>query len=242
MDYVSVALSRLTNQFENSPRLLALVAAMVAPIQTLEGVANDIRAKRWIDTAEGKQLDGAGYIVGEPRLGRDDDTYREAIKFRIFVNTSNATPQDLIRGLSFLTKPDDIQYIEQYPATAMLFTNGPIISPMIQEVMQSLAPAAISDVPVMVSYSRKSPFRFGRESPPSELFVNADADYLTGNGADVQVQVSTAEAGPALGGVALADFFVGDFMLDIAGPTLAIDSPNFNTVLESGYHLTGVYQ
>lgn len=242
MDYVAVALSRLTNQFENKPRLQGLVAAMVAPIQILEGAALDIKGKRWIDAAEGKQLDGAGYIVGETRLGRNDDDYREAIKFRIFVNTSNATPQDLIRGLRFLTKPDDIQYIEQYPATAMLFTDGPVISQTIQEVIQSLAPAAISDVPVMVSYSRKSPFRFGREAPPSELFVNADADYLTANGADLQVQVSSATAGPALGGVALADLDVGGFLLDVGGYTLAIDSPNFNTVIESGYHLTGVYQ
>lgn len=241
-DYVGVALSRLTNQFENSPRLRALVSAMVAPIRVLEETAFDIKEKRWIDTAEGKQLDGAGYIVGESRLGRNDATYREAIKFRIFVNTSNATPQDLIRGLRFLTKPEDIQYIEQYPATAMLFTDGPTVSPMIQEVMQSLAPASISNVPVMVSYARKSPFRFGRESPPSELFVNMDADYLTGNGSDIQVQATSATAGTALGGVALADLDVGGLLLDIAGPTLAIDSPNFNAVIESGYHLTGVYQ
>ena len=242
MDYVAIALSRLTNQFAGSPILQAMVAAMVEPLQVLEDSAQDVREKRWIDTAEGKQLDGAGYIVGEPRLGRDDAEYREAIKFRIFVNTSNATPQDLIRGITFLTKPDNVQYIEQYPATAMLFTDGPNITPFIHDVMQSLSPAAISDVPVMVSYSRKEPFRFGRESPPSELFVNADADYLTGNDADIQVQVSQAQEGARLGGIALADLDVGDFMLDVGGQTLAIDSPNFNTVIESGYHLTGVYQ
>lgn len=242
LDYAAIALSRLTNQFENSPRLQALVAAMVAPIRVLEETAYDIKTKRWIDTAEGKQLDGAGYIVGETRLGRDDATYREAIKFRIFVNTSNATPRDLIRGLRFLTSPDNVQYIEQRPATAMLFTDGPKVSQQIQQVMQSLAPAAISNVPVMVSYARKDPFRFGRESPPGELFVNGDASYLTGNGSDIQVQVSSAASGARLGGIAIADLFVGDFMLDIAGPTLAIDSPNHNVMIESGYHLVGVYQ
>lgn len=242
LDYVTIGQGRLVNQFSDKPRLLGVVKAMLSPFTAIEESADQVRTQRWIDIAIGVQLDGAGSIVGEPRLGRSDDDYRDAILFKIFVNTSNATPQDLIRGLKFLTKPDDIQYIEQYPATAMLFTDGPNIPVNIQAVIQNLAPVAISDVPVMVSFSWKSPFRFGSESPPGELFVNNDADYLTAQGSDLQVQTNAATTGSRLGGIAASDLFVGDFYLDVGGPTLALNVANLDAVIESGSHLVGVYQ
>lgn len=241
-NYVEVGQSRLTNQFTEKPLIKALTAAMVTPIGDAELLADAVKNERWISSAIGVQLDGCGYIVRESRKGRNDDEYRRAILFRIFVNTSNATPQDLIYGLRYLTSPDDIQYIEQYPATAMLFTDGPIIQQDIKEVMQDLAPAAICDVPIMVSFARKSPFRFSKSPPVGELFVNSDADYLTGNGADIQVTVADISNGSRLGGIVPAELDVGGFGLDVNAAWLAINSPNFDSVLESGSHLTGVYQ
>ena len=242
LDYIAIGQGRLTNEFSEKPLIRGVVAAMLKPLGEIELLADQVKTERWIDTAVGVQLDGAGYIVGEPRLGRNDDDYRNAILFKIFVNTSNATPEDLIRGLRFLTQPDDIQYIEQYPATAMLYTNGFPVPPNIQSVMQDLSPAAISNVPIMVSFAWKDPFRFGKESPPGELFVNNDTSYLEGNGSDIQVQVGAATQGARLGGVAASDLFVGDFYLDVGGPTLALNVPNLDAVIESGYHLVGVYQ
>lgn len=242
LDYVTIGQGRLVNQFSDKPRLLGVVKAMLAPFTAIEDSADQVRTQRWIDVAVGVQLDGAGSIVGEPRLGRNDDDYRDAILFKIFINTSNATPQDLIRGLKFLTKPNDIQYIEQYPATAMLFTDGPNIPINIQAVMQNLAPAAISDVPVLVSFSWKSPFRFGKAAAPSELFVNNDADYLTAEGSDLQISSGDGATGSRLGGVAASDLFVGDFYLDVGGPTLALNVANLDAIIESGSHLVGVYQ
>lgn len=124
----------------------------------------------------------------------------------------------------------------------MLFTDGPNIPINIHDVIQNLAPAAISDVPVMVSFSWKAPFRFGSEAAPSELFVNNDADYLVANGSDLQVQVGDATNGSRLGGIAASDLFVGDFYLDVGGSTLALNVPNMDVVIESGSHLVGVYQ
>lgn len=241
MDYSAIAQSRLTSQFAEKPLIKALAGAIVAPLQEIEAVANQLKEQRWIATAVGAQLDGAGYIVGESRAGRNDADYREAILFRIFVNTSNATPEDMIKALRYITKPDDIQYIEQYPATAMLFTDGPFVPKNIKSVIQDLAPAAISDLQILTSFSWKAPFRFGREGLPSELFVNGDADYLTGNGADLQVQAGEATTGSRLGGISPPDLFVGDFMLDVGGQSLVLNAPNFDTIIESGSHLTGVY-
>ena len=242
LDYVSLAQSRLTSLFPEKPLVTALTGTMVSQLSDLEMVADQLKNERWVDVAVGKQLDGCGEIVGEKRLGRNDDDYRDAINFRIFVNTSNATPNDLMQGLRFLTKPDNIQYIEQYPATAMLFTDGANIKPMIHDAIQDLAPAGICDVPILVSFSRKDPFRFAKESAPSELFVNGEADYLTANGSDIQISSSTVSNGARLGGVAPSELFMGGQYLELSdGSYLAINNPNTNVLIGSGYQLTGLY-
>lgn len=241
LDYAALAVPRLTGQFGNSPKLKALMAAIVGPLTTLETDADALIAERWIDTAIGKQLDGCGHIVGESRQGRNDDAYRVAIKFRVFVNISKGTPTDLIRGLKFLTNPTDCQYLEAYPATALLFTNGFFVDYKIQAAMQDLAPAAISNVPVAVSF-RDKPFRFAKEPIPGELFVNNAADYLTAEGSDIQVSQGALVAGAAtLGGCVPAELDVGIGYLDVGGPTLAVYNPNsLNTI--GHYNLTGVFQ
>lgn len=242
LDYESQAQSRLVNQFNNSPKLRAVVAALVAEFTNIENTLDLMKSERWIDTAVGAQLDGCGYIVGEPRRGRDDSAYREAIRFRVFVNVSKGTPQDLIRGISFLTKPDDAQYMEQYPATTMLFTNGPVVQTDIQLVIQDISPAAISTVPVMVSYTAL-PFRLGKESAPAELFVNSDADYLEVDGSDMQVSGQQVAAnGAAFGGVVPGDLDVNDQLLELSdGSVLVVHNPNTDVTI-GHYHLTGVFQ
>ena len=242
IDYVGIALSRLTSQFDKSPMVRAFVQAMVSPLVSFESDANDLREKRWIDTAKGVQLDGCGAIVGVLRQGRGDEEYRSAIKFQVFVNTSNATPEEMMTGLRTLTMPDDVQYIEQYPATAIFFTDGVSTPTNIKHVMQSLAPAAISDVNVLVSYAGK-PFRFAKSPPPAELFVNNDADYLTIDGSDWTLAAEGTISGSTLGGLAATDFSVnGSFFMGLDdGSELVFNDPNSSTMIESGYHLTGVY-
>lgn len=242
MDYVTIGQGRLTNQFTEKPLIKALTAAMLTPIGVSETVADQLKNERWISTAVGAQLDGAGYIVGESRKGRSDDEYRKWILFKVFVNTSNATPEDLIYGLRFLTSPDDIQYIEQYPATAMLFTDGPNVQDDIQATMQDLAPAAISTMPIMVSFSRKSPFRFSK-SPDNRLLNVGPGTRLTANGNRISISPSETDGnGPRLGGIAPAFMTANGFKLSAGPGRLRINSPNHQTIIESGYHLTGCYQ
>jgi hypothetical protein len=57
-------------------------------VQTLNDLLN-------IDVAEGVQLDVIGRIVGQPRLGLDDATYRTTIRARIQTNASDGSPEDI---------------------------------------------------------------------------------------------------------------------------------------------------
>ena len=242
IDHAELAVSRLASQFAGSTKLQSLVRAICEPFNSVEACANELISERWIDTAVGAQLDGCGAIVGEKRQGRDDAEYRNAIKFRVFVNTSRGTPESLIYGIKALSDPDNIQYIEQYPATAILFTDGVSVQSDIQSTIQSIAPAAISDIPVLVSYGYK-PFRFSRIPTASEMWVNDDAEYLTIDGSDFSLAIAGAISGPTLGGLSASNFDVDDgYLLSLEdGTELVFNDSNSSVMIESGYHLTGMY-
>lgn len=240
-DYAEKFVPKLTGQFTDSPKLKGMVKAIMDALTELETQADELTTERWIDTAIGKQLDGCGYIVGEPRQGRDDDAYREAIKFRVFVNIAKGTPSTLIQGLKFLTKPSDCQYLESYPATAILFTNGYPVPTNIHDQMQGMAPVAISDVPVAVSYGQK-PFRFSKTSTVLDFF-KVNTSRLKVNGAFLKVTKSgdTEENGSRFGGIVPARLKVNGSFLSLGTKTLAVYNPNQLTLLGSD-NLTGVYQ
>ncbi len=174
MDYEGIAVSRLTGQFESSPLLQEVVAAMVAPLTVLEADADAIRQYRWIDSAIGVQLDGCGDIVGERRNGRTEDEYREALRFRVFVNISKGTPTDIIYALDYITKADSVQYMESWPTTVYLYSDGYSATKPLPDVMQDLLPAGVSDVDVAVSFGEEAL----RTSNPDQ--VTDDGSELAG--------------------------------------------------------------
>ena len=68
IDHEALAISRLATQFRDSTNLINYIKALLSEADTLEQVFQDILNKRWIDTAEGVQLDILGSIVGQPRI------------------------------------------------------------------------------------------------------------------------------------------------------------------------------
>jgi hypothetical protein len=241
MSLTQEAISRLAGQFQDKPKLKAMMEAIVGPLDDVLADLDALKTQRWIDTAIGAQLDGCGSIVGETRKGRGDDEYRAAIKFRVFVNVSTGTPADIQEAISYLIGGDDRQYLEVYPATVLVFSDGPNPPKDIQAQIQDIAPAAISTIPVMVSYTEK-PFRFGREGLPSELFVNDQ--YLTADGSDLQLSTGQNTVnGATLGGLVPADISANDSLIELSdGSILVVNSPNHDILLDSGHHLTGVFQ
>lgn len=244
-DYESEASKRITSVFEDKPMVREVIVAMPRELTSFEQTADQVRDERSVDNAIGIQLEGVGEIVGESRQGRDDEAYRLAIKFRIFANISSGTPTNLIQGLKLLTSPTDCQYLESYPATALLFSNGFFIDNGIQVAMQDISPAAIATIPIAVSFMDR-PFRFGMEAPPGELFVNSGNSYLEANGSDIKVTLTSAaidENTSTFGGIVPAELAVGagEIYLDVGGPTLAVYNPDSLHTL--GHHnLTGVFQ
>jgi len=68
IDHNALAESRLATQFSESVNLIAYIKALLVEADTLEQVFQDLLEKRWIDTAEGVNLDIIGAIVGQSRI------------------------------------------------------------------------------------------------------------------------------------------------------------------------------
>ncbi|WP_454691119.1 DUF2612 domain-containing protein [Achromobacter aloeverae] len=67
-DHGAVGWGHWLGQFQDKPRLEAFVKALFEPLNTIQDALRDLFEKRWLDTAEGAQLDGIGQIVGLPRV------------------------------------------------------------------------------------------------------------------------------------------------------------------------------
>ncbi|EHK65310.1 DUF2612 domain-containing protein [Achromobacter arsenitoxydans] len=79
-NHAAIAWGHWLGQFQSKPRLRALVTALLKPADGLQGALRDLYEKRWLDSAEGKQLDGIGEIVGLPRT-IDDTVYVQFFGF-----------------------------------------------------------------------------------------------------------------------------------------------------------------
>jgi hypothetical protein len=108
-------LALLTSAFKGKANIEGLLKVFAIQMQDLENAAFELLTQRMItwqigysvpndDTtgdsttildAEGVWLDVLGRIVGEPRGGRLDPEYVQAIRFRIRVSRSQGTPNDL---------------------------------------------------------------------------------------------------------------------------------------------------
>jgi hypothetical protein len=124
--HASEALANLAAQFKGKPKLASLINTLSRQIQELEDVFYQLVTERWIDYAEGAQLDGFGSIVGEARESRPDLEYRTAIKARMQLNIGDGTIQDIQNLLRGLAGDVRVQVLEFFPAAFIANVVDPI--------------------------------------------------------------------------------------------------------------------
>jgi hypothetical protein len=95
-----LAVQRLPAQFANSPNLIKLVRMIGNRFQGPEDALWQVRLARKLSVAVGQQLDQLGSLVGEPRAGKADATYRVLIAVRIVIDRSRGSGDDVIRPFS----------------------------------------------------------------------------------------------------------------------------------------------
>lgn len=143
VDYVVDLKKDLVTQFREQPRIEALCEVVEEQLDDIIQFYADLRDKRNVYTAEGKQLDGIGQIVvlsradagelanyKEPTFVMGDEEYRKYLIFKIWKNTNTCTYYDVQTAFKmFWDKP--LYYSEypnqpldtQYPATMVFETS-----------------------------------------------------------------------------------------------------------------------
>lgn len=109
--------SRVTTWLEDSLNFLAVLRAISDQVQNIDDNTVELVTERYLSNAVGAQLDQWGLILGEPRVGRPDEAYRSAIRIRILRNTTNATPNRIIRIIVALAGAENAKYSDLGSAT-----------------------------------------------------------------------------------------------------------------------------
>lgn len=101
IDYVSSWTTRLRGrlytQFRNKITWEQWVALLGRQFQDLEDAAQTMFVLLVIDDSEGVMLDLIGRVIGQPRLGSDDATYRLYLRARVLANKSSGGNENLYK-------------------------------------------------------------------------------------------------------------------------------------------------
>jgi len=130
-DWIAVGLDQLTTKWRGKPLIAALLGAYLGRVQDAEDALWELFTLRFLDTAEGAQLDVWGRVVGEPRNGTTDAQYRLRIALRVLVNRSRGTWPELLVIAQRGALQDTItaRQTPSGPATAILQFDSSIPAP-----------------------------------------------------------------------------------------------------------------
>lgn len=135
------------DQYQSSPKLKALIQAMVKNGQPFEDAID--RFTRWanIDEAEGEWLDIIGSLRNFPReAGESDSDYRQRLKSDILVDNSG-TPDNVIDNARELSGDEKPQYMDEDnpddPLDVAFFVYTPNGRQILQAKVRKLAPAGV---------------------------------------------------------------------------------------------------
>lgn len=116
VSFVKRGLELVVTQLRGKTKFEALLSSYLAEIDEIETALWEIQENRWLDTAEGEQLDGLGRILGARRNG-DDEQYRLRLRARILILLSSGTIPQILRVFRLLVDADaTITYTARYPA------------------------------------------------------------------------------------------------------------------------------
>ena len=97
-----------------TPKFLALLATYLDQVQQLEDAIYDVFVGTMLPGAEGDALDMLGELIGQPRAGRDDFTYKLWISARIMLNKSSGRPPDILGIARAIMPPGGTILLEEY--------------------------------------------------------------------------------------------------------------------------------
>lgn len=141
-DYLCKLENDMPQQFKNKPNIEVLLKALARQLQEVYQFFADLRDKRSLQTAVGKQLDGIGDIVvlsrdeadklaglAERSLAMNDELYRDYLLYKIHINTNICTYLDVYRALKMFWNVSPLYYEERPEWPATMFFSTPVLRP-----------------------------------------------------------------------------------------------------------------
>jgi hypothetical protein len=173
-------------QFADSPRLRALLSALLSQLDAVEKVLTQLLDGNWLDSAEGVALDSIGRLVGQPRNGMDDTLFRLWIRARVVVNRSRGEPNDMVRVLKTLLGPDvqielNENPIELSEAPDIGFTAFPKVALSYEpnSILNIIKESKALSIPANLQYATRMPV-FAFDAPEAAPHHNFFSDIIGG--------------------------------------------------------------
>ena len=166
-DYQAQARSRILLQYRQSPKLLAFVDALMAPVQNIDSTLLGVGPLDDLDVAAGVNLATTADLVGQRRElvnGNvvDDAELRVLAKARITRNTAHATGPELIAILATVFAAPII--LSDYGGMAIGYAIGRVVTSDEAAILNSGAGGTILARPMGVMVTQQ--------------FFNAAGDYF----------------------------------------------------------------
>lgn len=109
-------LSRFTSYFKDSTNLREFTRILLEEVQEVENMMISLMVERTLDSAVGAQLDQWGEVLGEPRAGQKDTSYRGFLKARLLTNLAEGEIERLIEITHLITKALKVSFMPVFPA------------------------------------------------------------------------------------------------------------------------------
>lgn len=112
IDHVEIGLSRLLEQWKNSPKIQGLLRSYLEQSNELESVAFEVLTERGIFEAVGVNLDVIGALFDISRDGRTDEQYRAAILNYVTTLNGDGTTEVFMQALRAVSGSDFVDFFE----------------------------------------------------------------------------------------------------------------------------------
>ncbi|AUR92166.1 hypothetical protein NVP1170O_053 [Vibrio phage 1.170.O._10N.261.52.C3] len=111
-NHILIAEDRPSSTLRGKEQFKKLMDIFLEKSQEIEDQFVELASQKDLETVTGVWLDYIGNIIGLARDGREDEDYREALKLKISINTSDGTPDLISEIMLNLTKPDRVRIAE----------------------------------------------------------------------------------------------------------------------------------
>lgn len=163
--HIEDAKARLLFQYKGKANIEALLDSLGGQqIQDLEDILFGLNTRLDIDNSVGVQLNNIGLIVGQPRNGQDDITYRLFLKAKAGVNVSEGDVERVLSVWKIITGGTIVQVIDQYPAAVELSSDVPVPDALASDafaLMQDVVSAGVRVLSSLISPENAFSFEGG---------------------------------------------------------------------------------